>query len=148
MINGRKTLLFLASLIGKAKRVHSKGYFQKSIILGPCGNRLYWDPARRHSPGPRPALGPGSEARPRAGPCASGPGRPAVPCRLFSIYFLYHLDIIWMQFGYNLDVICKMCQKAPFQKTPFGALRFLEHFSFVSNTYRIWSTNDKQNNVS
>ena len=29
-----------------------------------------WDSARRHSPGPGPALGPGSEARPRAGPGA------------------------------------------------------------------------------
>ena len=47
---------------------------EKSTRLGPGGNRLYWDPARRHSPWPGPTLEPGSEARPRAGPCASEPG--------------------------------------------------------------------------
>ena len=64
----------IMTLVGKAKKVHSKGYFQKSIILGPCGNRLCWDPARRHSSGPRPALGPGSEAHGPALGRASEPG--------------------------------------------------------------------------
>ncbi len=64
------------------------GQTKKSTRLGPCENRLYWDPARRHSHGQGPALGPGWDARPRAGPappirvpgsaraqgCASEPG--------------------------------------------------------------------------
>ena len=48
----------------------------KSTKLGPCENRLYWDPAPRHSPEPGPTLGPGWEApgRPWAAPPSRVPG--------------------------------------------------------------------------
>ena len=52
---------------------------KKATILGPCGNKLYWDPARKHSPGPRPALGHGSDAHGPALGRASQPGPGAGP---------------------------------------------------------------------